>query len=80
MRFGAQESADLAGRVPLGQISNHAAAKNLVAIQQVLLRSAPGSAGGFASLLGPMRPIRTRMSGDITAHYQGTFKTAATQN
>ena len=40
--------ADLAGSVPLGQISNHTAAKDLVAIQQALLRATPGRAGCFA--------------------------------
>ena len=44
--------ADLAGRVPLRQISNHAAAKNRIAIQQAILRAAPGRAGGFAGFLG----------------------------
>ena len=39
--------ADLAGSVPLGQISDHAAAKDLVAIQQVLLRAMPGRAGAL---------------------------------
>ena len=70
-RFGAQASADLAGRVPLRQISNHAAAKNRIAIQQALLRAAPGRAGGFAGFLGPIRPVRTCMAGDLTAHHRG---------
>ena len=70
-RFGAQASADLAGRVPLRQISNHAAAKNRIAIQQALLRAAPGRAGGFAGFLGPIHPVRTCMAGDLTAHHRG---------
>ena len=70
-RFGAQASADLAGRVPLRQISNHAAAKNRIAIQQALLRATPGRAGGFAGFLGPIHPVRTRMAGDLTAHHRG---------
>lgn len=36
--------ADLAGSVPLGQTSNHAAAKDLMTVQQAFLRAAPGRA------------------------------------
>ena len=43
--------ADPAGSVPLGQISNHTAATNLITIQQALLQAMPGRAGGLASLL-----------------------------
>ena len=64
--------ADLAGSVPLGQISDHTAAKDLVAIQQALLRATPGRAGRLAGLLGPILPIRARMAGDLTAHHRGT--------
>ena len=39
---GVQAPADLAGRVPLGQIGDHAAAKNLIAVQEPLLGAAPG--------------------------------------
>ena len=63
--------ADLAGSVPLRQISDHTAAKDLITIQQVLLRATPGRAGGFAGLLGPILPVRTRMAGDLTAHHRG---------
>ena len=63
--------ADLAGSVPLGQISDHTAAKDLVTIQQALLRATPGRAGRLASLLGPILPIRARMAGDLTAHHRG---------
>ena len=69
-RFGAQAPADLAGSVPLGQISNHTAAKNLITIQQTLLRATPGRAGCFASFLGPILPVRARMAGDLTAHHR----------
>ena len=71
-RFGVQASADLAGRVPLRQISNHAATKNRIAIQRSLLGAAPGRAGGLAGFLGSIRPVRARMAGDLTAHYRGT--------
>ena len=70
--FGAQASADLAGRVPLRQIGDHAAAKNRIAIQQALLGAAPGRAGCLAGLLGPIRPVRARMAGDLTAHHRRT--------
>ena len=51
-RFGVQASADLAGRVPLRQISKYAAVKNRIAIQPSLL-------GGGAWLRGrPCRPPR----------------------
>ena len=63
--------ADLAGSVPLRQISNHTAAKDLITIQQALLRATPGRAGCFASLLGPVLPVRARMAGDLTAHHRG---------
>lgn len=36
--------ADLAGSVPLGQISDHTVAKDLITVQQALLRAAPGRA------------------------------------
>jgi len=63
--------ADLAGSVPLGQISDHTVAKDLVAIQQALLRATPGRAGRLVGLLGPILPIRARMAGDLTAHHRG---------
>ena len=70
-RFGAQAPADLAGSVPLGQISDHTVAKDLVAIQQALLRATPGRAGCLVGFLGPILPIRARMAGDLTAHHRG---------
>ena len=71
-RLLTQAPADLAGSVPLGQISNHSAAKDLITIQQAHLRATPGRAGCLASLLGPILPVRTRMAGDLTAHHRGT--------
>ena len=44
-RLHAQAPADLAGSVPLGQISNYTVAKDLVTIQQALLRATPGRLG-----------------------------------
>ena len=64
--------ADLAGSVPLGQIGDHAAAKNLITIQQAHLRATPGRAGCLVGFLGPILPIRARMAGDLTAHHRGT--------
>ena len=63
--------ADLAGSVPLGQISDHTVAKDLVTIQQALLRATPSRAGRLVGLLGPILPIRARMAGDLTAHHRG---------
>ena len=63
--------ADLAGRAPLRQISKHAAAKNLVEVQEPLLRAAPGHLRRSPGVLGPIRPIRTHMAGDFTAHHRG---------
>ena len=70
-RLLTQAPADLAGSVPLRQISKHAAAKYLVTIQQALLRATPGRAGGFAGFLGPIHSVRVRMAGDLTAHHRG---------
>ena len=70
-RFGAQAPADLAGSVSLGQISNPTAAKNIITIQQTLLRATPGRLCCLAGLLGPILPVRARMAGDLTAHHRG---------
>ena len=48
-RSGVQAPADLAGRVSLGQTRDHTASKDLITIQQALLRETPGCVGGFAS-------------------------------
>ena len=69
-RFGAQAPADLAGSVPLEQISNHTVAKNRITIQQALLRVAPGCVDDFASFLGQIHPVRARVEGDLTAHHR----------
>lgn len=63
--------ADLTGSVPLGQISNHTAAKDLITIQQALLRATPGRTGCLVGLLGPILPVRARMAGDLAAHHRG---------
>ena len=67
-----KRSVDLAGSVPLRQISNHAAAKDLITIQQALLRATPGRVGGFASFLSPILPNRARMADDLMAHHRRT--------
>ena len=70
-RLHAQAPADLAGSVPLGQIRDHTVAKDLVTIQQALLRATPGRAGCLVGFLGPVLPVRARMAGDLTAHHRG---------
>ena len=49
---------------PLGQISNHTAAKDLVAIQQALLRATPSRAGCLVGFLGPIDPVRASVASD----------------
>ena len=71
-RLLTQAPADLAGSVPLGQIRDHSAAKDLITIQQALLRATPGRAGCLASLLGPVLPVRAHMAGDLTTHHRRT--------
>lgn len=56
--------ADLAASVLLGQITNHAAAKYNIMVQQAFLRVMPGRAGGPADLLGPIDPVRARVASD----------------
>jgi len=63
--------ADLAGSVPLGQISDRTVAKDFITIQQALLRATPGRAGCLVGFLGPILPVRARMAGDLTAHDRG---------
>ena len=63
--------ADLARCAPLGQISDHTAAKDLVTIQQALLRTTPGRLCCLAGFFGPILPIGARMAGDLTAHHRG---------
>ena len=70
-RLLTQAPADLAGSVPLRQISNYTVAKDLVTIQQALLRATPGRAGCLVGFLGPILPVRARMAGDLTAHHRG---------
>ena len=70
-RLLTQAPADLAGSVPLRQISNHTVAKDLITIQQALLRATPGRAGCLVGFLGPVLPVRARMAGDLTAHHRG---------
>ena len=67
----AQASADLAGRAPLRQIKDHAAAENLIAVQEPLLRAAPGQLRCSPGILGLVHAARTPMAGDFTAHHRG---------
>ena len=67
----AQASADLAGRAPLRQIKDHAAAENLIAVQEPLLRAAPGHLRCSPGILGLVHAARTPMAGDFTAHHRG---------
>lgn len=63
--------ADLAGRVPLGQIGDHAAAKNLIAVQEPLLGAARGRLRRSPGVLGLVHAARTPVVGDLTAHHRG---------
>ena len=62
--------ADLAGRAPLRQISNHAAAHNLIAVQEPLLGAAPGNLRRSPGVLGLVYAARTPVAGDLTAHHR----------
>ena len=59
------------GRAPLRQISNHAAAHNLIAVQEPLLRAAPGHLRRSPGVLGLVHAARTPVAGDFTAHHRG---------
>ena len=63
--------ADLAGRAPLGQISNHTAAQNLIAVQEPLLGAAPGNLRRSPGVLGLVHAARTPVAGDFTAYNRG---------
>ena len=63
--------ADLAGRAPLRQISNHAAAQNLIAVQDPLLGAAPGNLRHSPGVMGLVHAARTPVTGDFTAHHRG---------
>ncbi len=59
------------GRAPLRQISNHAAAHNLIAVQEPLLGAAPGNLRRSPGVLGLVHAARTPVAGDFTAHHRG---------
>ena len=63
--------ADLAGRAPLRHISNHAAAQNLIAVQEPLLGAAPGNLRCSPGVLDLVHAARTPVAGDVTAHHRG---------
>ena len=63
--------ADLAGHAPLRHISNHAAAQNLIAVQELLLGAAPGNLRRSPGVLGLVHAARTPVAGDLTAHHRG---------
>ena len=67
----AQASADLAGRAPLRQISNYAAAQNLIAVQEPLLGVAPGNLRRPPGVVGLVHAARTPVPGDLTTHHRG---------
>ena len=67
----AQASADLAGRAPLRQISNYAAAQNLIAVQEPLRGVAPGNLRRPPGVVGLVHAARTPMPGDLTTHHRG---------
>ena len=62
--------ADLAGRAPLRQISNHAAAHNLIAVQEPLLGAAPDNLRHPPGLLGLIHAARTPVAGNFTTHHR----------
>ena len=62
--------ADLAGRAPLRQISNHAAAHNLIAVQEPLLGAAPDNLRHPPGLLGLIHSARTPVAGNFTTHHR----------
>ena len=68
----AQAPADLAGRASLGQIGDHSAAKNLIAVQEPLFGAAPGHLRRSPGVLGLVHAARTPVAGDLTAHHRGT--------
>ena len=51
--------ADLAGRAPLRQISNHAAAQGLIAVQEPLLGAVLGNLRRSVGVLGLVHAART---------------------
>ena len=59
------------GVCPWDKSANYTVAKDLVTIQQALLRATPGRAGCLVGFLGPVLPVRARMAGDLTAHHRG---------
>ena len=71
-RLLTQAPTDLAGSVPLRQISNHTAAKDLITIQQALLRATPGHLRRSPGVLCLVHAARTPVPGDLTAHHRGT--------
>ena len=61
---------DPAGRAPLGQIGDYAAAKDLIAVQEPLLGAAPGNLRRSPGVLGLVHAARTPVAGDLTAHHR----------
>jgi len=59
------------GRAPLRQISNHAAAQDLIAVQEPLLGAALGNLRRSVGVLGLVHAARTPVAGDFTAHHRG---------
>ena len=57
------EVLELDGRAPLRQISNHAAAQNLIAVQEPLLGVALGQLGRSVGVLGLVHAARTAGGG-----------------
>ena len=64
--FMLRRCADLAGRAPLGQIRDHAAAKDLIAVQEPLLGAAPGHLRCSPGVLGLVHAARTPVAGDLS--------------
>ena len=62
----------VSSRAPLGQIGDHAAAMNLIAVQEPLLGAARGRLRRSPGVLGLVHAARTPVAGDLTAHHRGT--------
>lgn len=67
----APTGAGLEERAPLRQIGDHAAAENLIAVQETLLGAAPGHPRRSPGVLGLVRAARTSVAGELAAHHEG---------
>lgn len=59
------------GVYPWDKFSNHTAAKDLITVQQALLRAASDRAGCLAGFLGPIDPVRASAASDPQGQASG---------